>query len=166
MTALRMRPLFVAGAVVALDQATKELVRRHFRFEGDGLSLIPGLLDLRYVRNTGAAWGMLAGFQQVLIVFALLMLTLLIWKRHSLLGAIPLRWMVLGLLCGGIVGNLIDRACLGYVVDFIDCFRGRSHFPAFNVADASICTAVGLYLLLSTLADRRAKRARGESAPG
>jgi len=153
----RLRAWVVAGAAVALDQATKGLVRHGFAHEGDGCVLIPGLLDLRYVRNTGAAWGMLAGFQWFLVLFALAMLALLIRYRRTLLGESPLRWLVLGLLAGGIVGNLIDRALFRYVTDFIDCHWDASHFPAFNVADASICTGVGLYLLLSWLAERRRK---------
>lgn len=136
---------------------TKRFVRQVFLREGDGLTVIPNLLDFRYIRNTGAAWGVLAGFQTLLIGFALVMLALLVWKRHSLLGEISLRWLVLGLLIGGIVGNLIDRVWLGYVVDFIDCHWHASHFPAFNVADASICCGVGLYLILQSCAERRAR---------
>ena len=147
----------VAGTIVALDQLTKWIVRHAFRREGDGLTLLPNLLDLRYIRNTGAAWGVLSGFQTLLIGFAIAMLVLLVWKRHALLGAISLRWLVLGLLVGGIVGNLIDRVWLGYVVDFIDCHWHASHFPAFNVADASICCGVGLFMLLQGRAERRAR---------
>ena len=165
----RMRPLAVAGFVAALDQAAKWLVRRSCAAEGDGWVLVPGLLDFRLVRNTGAAWGLFAGFQPLLIVFSVVMLALIVWHRRSLLGEIAHRWLVLGLLSGGIVGNLIDRILLGHVVDFIDFHWGRSHFPAFNVADASICTGVGLFLLLQWLASRRERNgdlsARAAPAP-
>jgi signal peptidase II len=160
MHARRLRPWAIAGAVVALDQSAKWLVRRAFLQEGDGVVLLPGLLDFRYIRNTGAAWGVLAGFQSFLIAFSLVMLVLLVWRRRSLLGELPLRGLLLGLLAGGIVGNLIDRIGLGYVVDFIHCHWGRAQFPAFNLADASICTGVGLYILLSARAERRARRER------
>ncbi len=152
-----MRPVVVAGAVIALDQATKWLVQRAFPHEGAGCGVIPGLLDFCLVRNTGAAWGVLSGRQTFLIVFSLLMLAVLVWRRQALLGNLPLRWLVLGLLAGGICGNLIDRVWLGSVVDFIDFHWGRSHFPAFNVADSSLCIGVGLFLLLQWREERRQK---------
>jgi len=153
----RLRTLAVAGTIIALDQWTKWIVRHAFVYEGNGRVIIPGFFDLRYVRNTGAAWGVFSGFQACLVLFALVMLGVLIWKRHALVGGIPLGWLVFGMLVGGIVGNLIDRIAWKYVVDFIDCHWHASHFPAFNVADASICCSVGLYLLLQGLAEHRAR---------
>jgi len=158
----RPRPQAVAGALVALgiaalDQGSKLALRRAFPGEGGGFPVLEGFLDIRHVRNTGAAWGVLAGFQTFLIVFSLVMLVLLLRHRQALLGNLPRRWLVVGLLVGGIVGNLVDRVWLGYVVDFIDCHWGRHHFPAFNVADASICTGVGLFMLLHARTGRAGK---------
>jgi len=150
-----MRSLVIAGAIVALDQATKGLVRQTFLREGQSRELVPGLLNLCYVGNTGAAWGVLSGRQSFLIAFSLVALAVLIWRRHALLGGLPMRWLVLGLFIGGIMGNLIDRVFLGHVVDFIDFYLGRSHFPAFNVADSSICIGVGLFLFLQGREERR-----------
>lgn len=155
--ALAVKALAVASAVVALDQWTKWLVRQAYLREGDGRTLIPDLLNLCYVRNSGAAWGVLSGWQPFLIVFSLAALALLFWRRHSLLGEIPLRWLVLGLLLGGICGNMIDRVWLRYVVDFIDFHYRQSHFPAFNVADSAICVGVGLFILLQWREERRGK---------
>jgi len=150
-----MRALAVTTGLVLTDQLSKWLVRVNFPFPGDGCTLIAGFFDLRYVRNTGAAWGMLAGRQLFLIVFSLLALSAMLgWYRHAL-ARLPLGWLTLGLLTGGIIGNLIDRVWLGYVVDFLDFYLGSSHFPAFNVADAAICTGVGLYLLTQWMVDRR-----------
>ena len=151
----RMRPMAVAGAVIVLDQATKWLVRHNFPFEGSGCEVLPGLFSLCYVRNAGAAWGVLSGRQTFLILFSLAAMALLVWRRHTLLGELPCRWLVLGLLMGGITGNLIDRIWLRYVVDFMDFYYGSSHFPAFNVADSSICVGVGLFLLLQWREERR-----------
>jgi signal peptidase II len=161
MTWRRMRAVLVAGAVVALDQATKWLVRLAFAREGEAQALIPGFFNLCYVRNAGAAWGILSGWQSFLIVFSLGAMVLLVWRRHLLLGNLPWRWLVLGLLLGGISGNLIDRIWLGCVVDFLDFYWGTAHFPAFNVADSSICIGVGLFLLLQWREDRRVKRGAG-----
>jgi signal peptidase II len=161
MTWRRMRPVLVAGAVVALDQAAKWLVRITFAREGDTHVMIPGFLNLCHVRNAGAAWGILSGWQSFLIVFSLGAMVLLVWRRHLLLGNLPWRWLVLGLLLGGISGNLIDRIWLGTVVDFIDFYWGRWHFPAFNVADSAICIGVGLFLLLQWREERRGKCGAG-----
>jgi signal peptidase II len=156
-----MRPVLVAGAVIALDQVTKWLVRDTFLREGASHVVVPGFFNFCYVRNAGAAWGILSGWQSFLIVFSLAAMVLLVWRRHLLLGNLPWRWLVLGLLLGGISGNLIDRIWLGCVVDFLDFYWGTAHFPAFNVADSSICIGVGLFLLLQWREDRRVKRGAG-----
>ncbi len=153
----RMRPVVVAGTVIVLDQATKWLVRQSFQNEGVSREVVPGLLDFCYIRNAGAAWGVLSGWQPFLIAFSLVALALIVVRRHALLGDLPLRWLVLGLLLGGICGNLIDRVWLGSVVDFIDFYYGRHHFPAFNVADSAICVGVGLFILLQWREERRRK---------
>jgi signal peptidase II len=156
---LLCREVVVAGTVIALDQLTKWLVRQEFLHTGDSRTLIPGLFDLCYIRNIGAAWGVLSGWQPFLIVFSLVAMTLLVWRRHALLGDLSLRWLVLGLLLGGICGNLIDRIRLRYVVDFLYFHWGPHYFPAFNVADSSICIGVGLFILLQWREERRRKAA-------
>ena len=60
--------------------------------------------------------------------------------------------VALGLLCGGIVGNLLDRLRLDYVTDYLDVYVGSWHWPAFNIADSAICIGVGLYVLGTLLA--------------
>jgi signal peptidase II len=145
----RMLPWLVAGAIIALDQLTKWIVRQNFPLVGDGVPVIPGLLDFRYVSNTGAAWGSFSGQQIPLVIFSVLMLVVLIWRRKIFLGDVSCRNVILGLLIGGITGNMIDRIFRHFVVDFIDFYHGRWHFPAFNVADSAICIGVGLYLLVS-----------------
>jgi signal peptidase II len=75
------------------------------------------------------------------------MLVVIVCFRRSFLNDVPGHRLALGLMVGGIVGNLIDRLRLQYVVDFLDFHWGVHHFPAFNVADSSICIGVGLYIL-------------------
>ncbi|MBM4142241.1 MAG: signal peptidase II [Lentisphaerae bacterium] len=136
--------LCVSFAVALLDQATKVIVRA--RLPGDPLRVIRGFFSLRYVQNTGAAWGMLEGLNDWLVGLSFVMLALIVIFRRSLLIDTLTHRLATGLMLGGIVGNLTDRLRLGYVVDFLDFhLRGR-HFPAFNVADAAICVGVGLYL--------------------
>jgi len=149
--------MFVAGLLVLvtlLDQITKYWVWRDFRL-GEARTVIPGFLDLRYIRNEGAAWGMFSGHRWPLIAVSVVMLALLIAHRREILELGRMGALALGLLGGGILGNLIDRVRYGYVVDFLDFHWGSSHFPAFNVADSSICLGVALYMILSFVPFRR-----------
>ena len=146
-----MTPLLVALAIVLLDQATKEWVRGAFALH-ESVPVLPGFFHFTYIRNTGAAWGMFSGQNLTLSLLAFVMLVALVLFRRRILP--PGRWhrVGLGLLCGGIVGNLFDRLRLDYVVDFLD-FQVRGwHWPAFNVADAAICAGVGIYVLGSLFA--------------
>lgn len=140
--------------LVIADQWTKEAVRLHFAL-GESRPVWEGVVHLTYVRNTGAAWGLFGGYNHWLIVFSAVMLGFMVWFRHSIHGGRPSSRLALGMMLGGIVGNLMDRVRFGYVVDFLDLqFRGR-HFPAFNVADAAITVGVALYLVSSILDERR-----------
>ena len=141
-----MTPLLVALLVVLLDQATKEWVRGVFSLH-ESIPVLAGFFDLTYIRNTGAAWGMFSGQNIALSALALAMLAALVAFRRRILPPGRVHRVAMGLLCGGIVGNLFDRLRLDYVVDFLDFhFRG-AHFPAFNVADSAICIAVAIYIL-------------------
>ena len=149
--------LCLSVAIAVLDQVSKFAVRSRFRV-GEQLPVIPGLFNLSYVRNTGAAWGIFAGFGNWLVVVSIVMLIVIVFFRHSFMNDGSLDRVAVGLMVGGIVGNLIDRVRLGYVVDFLDFHWKTHHFPAFNVADAAICTGVGLYILSQYLAERREQR--------
>lgn len=132
----------VTGAVIGLDQLTKHLVVRALGIY-DSVTIIPRVLDFTYVRNTGLAYGVLnesAVPYKPLITGALALAALAgigvyAWqlKAHE-------RWARTGmaLILGGAIGNLVDRARLGYVVDFVDVYWRTWHFWAFNVADAAI----------------------------
>jgi signal peptidase II len=146
-----MTPLLVALCVILLDQASKEWVRGAFSLH-ESVPLIPGLFNLTYIRNTGAAWGLFSGQNVALSLLAFAMLVALVVFRRKLLPPGRLHRVALGLLCGGIVGNLFDRLRLDYVTDFLDFYFREWHFPSFNVADSSICIGVGIYILGTLLA--------------
>ena len=141
----RFEPWLVL-AIITLDQATKALVRMYIPLH-DTYPVLPGFLNLTYVQNTGAAFGLLndvdfAYKPVVVAVFAAAALggiavfasTL---QRHEVLARTGL-----ALILGGAAGNLIDRVTAGAVVDFIDVVFGSWHFWAFNVADAAITVGV------------------------
>ena len=141
------------AGVVALDQLTKALVRGAVA-RGDEHELILGF-DLVHVRNTGVAFGLLAdGGALLLIGTALALLALIAF--FVLNSGRPLVWLPTGLLLGGAIGNLIDRAHQGHVTDFLKF----PHFPAFNVADIAITFGViALVLVLEGPGRRRPARA-------
>ena len=138
-------PLFVA-LLVAADQLAKHWAVTCLKPAGS-IPVVPGFFSLSYVENRGAAWGMLSGQQIFLIAFSLFTLAFLVWKRKQLFGPLWGGALTLTLILGGILGNLIDRVRLNYVVDFLDFFWGQAHFPAFNIADASICCGVFLFIV-------------------
>ena len=141
-----MMPLLVALYVLLLDQASKEWVRGAFDLH-QSIELLPGFFSLTYIRNTGAAWGMFSGQNLTLALLALVMLIALVLFRRKILPPGVLHRVALGLLCGGIAGNLFDRLRLDYVTDYLDFHIGTWHWPAFNIADSAICIGVGIYLL-------------------
>jgi signal peptidase II len=134
-----------AGVVVALDQATKQLAESNIA-RGDDLSVFPGL-GLTNTRNTGVAFGAFEGGGVIVAVLIGLSLALLLgyFLVHR---EMPWLWLPVGMLLGGALGNLADRAREGAVIDFIDPVA----WPAFNLADS--CIVVGVFALLYVVEGR------------
>ena len=128
-----------AGLVVAVDQVTKQLADSNIE-RGHEVNVFFGL-DLTNTRNTGVAFGALEGAGLIVAILIGLSLTLLA-VYYVVNRDMPLLWLPVGLLLGGALGNLADRAREGAVIDFIDPVA----WPAFNLADA--CIVVGVFLLL------------------
>lgn len=145
---------FWIGLIVFLDQLTKFLAIVYLK-HSLSFCVLPGLFNLCYVENRGAAWGVLAGSQLFLITFSLMTLAFLFWKRTQLLGSLRSGSFIFTLLIAGIIGNLVDRVRVGYVVDFLDFYWKQSHFPAFNIADSAICVATVVLIISQWLHDRR-----------
>lgn len=147
------RTTLAAGAlavgVVAVDQLTKALVRDGL-MRGERRDLIAGI-DLVNVRNSGIAFGLFEDGGTVLVVgTALALLALVIFfVTHT---GRPFVWLPTGLLLGGAIGNLVDRAFEGSVTDFVKF----PHFPAFNVADAAITFGVVALIFVLEGPPRRA----------
>jgi len=146
-------PLF-AVLLVAADQLTKYWAVSRLKPVGS-VTVLSGFFNLSYVENQGAAWGMLAGQQVFLIAFSLLTLGFLVWRRRQLFAPLWGSTLTMTLLFGGVVGNLIDRVRLSHVIDFLDFHWRGAHFPAFNVADASICCGVFLFIVTQWHHDRK-----------
>jgi signal peptidase II len=147
----RLRFLLGSLAIVVLDQWSKWLVEVHLPQHATE-PVIPGLLNLTHVRNTGVAFGLFAadgvggsgggGWLLTLLGIAALAAVSIYFfgfARDRLL------LTALALVMGGAVGNLIDRVSSGAVTDFIDFYVGAHHWPSFNVADSAI--SIGIVLM-------------------
>jgi len=163
--------LSVTGTIISLDQFTKHLVTLKFHL-GESISLIPGFFSLTYVRNPGAAFGLLAKADPVwrvpfFIIIPLVALIVISFIFRKVGDADLKLSSALSLVIGGAVGNLIDRAAYSYVIDFLDFHWGAGgpHFPAFNVADAAICVGVGLLILDIFQKEKLQKELEKKDAP-
>jgi len=150
--------LAIAGGVFLIDQTTKAWAVRRLRL-GNDLNVIPGFLNFAYAENPGVAFSMLddhgATGRWGLSVVALIAATLVIyffWRTprsdDRIMGA-------LALLLAGIIGNVVDRLRLGFVVDFIDVQFGSWHYPTFNIADMAIVAGAGLLIIDMFLSKRK-----------
>ncbi len=147
----RSSELWIAALIVALDQATKAMIRARLPLH-ESVTLIPGFVDFTHVRNTGAAFGMLNGVDfeykpLVMVAVALVAFGAVASYALTLPPDQRLARFGLALILGGAVGNLIDRATAGFVIDFVDVYWRGVHFWAFNVADSAITVGVVLMLL-------------------
>jgi signal peptidase II len=150
----------IAAVIVLLDQTTKALVRAGLPLH-DSVNVIPGLLDITHVRNTGAVFGILNTTDfpfksTIMLALAVVAFLAIAYYATLLPESDRVARFGLTLVLGGAVGNLIDRAITGYVVDFVDVYWGDWHFWAFNVADAAITIGAGVVLLDLIGARRRA----------
>jgi len=140
--------LGIAAIIVLIDQITKITVARLFTY-GESLP-VTSFFNLVLAYNKGAAFSFLAGesgwqryfFTGVAIAAAIFVIYLL--KRHA--GQRLFCW-ALALILGGAIGNLIDRVMYGHVIDFLDFYVGKWHWPAFNVADMAIVGGAGFFIL-------------------
>lgn len=132
---------FLALLVLFVDQATKYYVVTHF-FVGESVPVIENIFHWTFILNPGAAFGMLEGSRWLFVVIALAVIVGMWFVRREIAaGGLP-ACVGAALFAGGALGNLIDRARQGLVIDFFD-FR---IWPIFNVADIAICTGVGLII--------------------
>ena len=157
---LRLLAYGLTGVVVLLDRLTKIWIQHNVAL-WDRILVIPGLFDIIHTENSGMAFGLMnegaSSWRTILLVgvagVVLVAVAVLIWR---LPGRMPAHQRftpaALGLILGGAIGNVYDRAVQGSVTDFLDVYIGRHHWPAFNVADSAItigAALVALELILS-----------------
>jgi signal peptidase II len=168
----RKYALFTIFTIISLvaDQWTKILARRDLMPRGPFRPkvIIEGYFDLRYAENPGVAFSMLQNIPggRVLLTFLAVgaFLLVLYYLRKTPIEATRLH-VALGLVGGGAIGNLLDRVIYGKVTDFIVWKVGVHEWPAFNIADATLCIGVGLMLLDMLLGWRSARKTETGTPP-
>jgi signal peptidase II len=160
----------IALAVLILDQASKAVILRVLGFSDERV-LLEGFFKLVHWGNTGSAFSMFQGRNGVLALISIAAIFVLYLTRHHFEAHTLSGQVALGLIFGGIAGNLIDRVMHGHVIDFIYFYVIRRDgselgFPAFNVADSAICIGVGLLFVVAWLnpGTPQADKPRGDTA--
>ena len=145
-----MTGLFLtASFVIIIDRLTKYFFTNVLS-QGQSVKVIPGILHLTLVLNTGSAFGMFKDRTYFFVITSILAIMLILFYAWRYAHKDAFLIVALGLILGGAVGNLIDRCLFGYVIDFLD-FRV---WPVFNIADSSITIGSAL-LVLKVLSDKR-----------
>jgi len=149
--------LWVSGVVIVLDQLTKLWASSALNY-AEPVPVIP-FFNLTLLHNTGAAFSFLStagGWQRWLfaLIAVVVSAVLLIWLRRLKPGQLWLA-LALTLVLGGALGNVIDRLYFGYVIDFLDFYYGRWHWPAFNVADMAISVGAVMLIIDSLRPERK-----------
>lgn len=141
--------LWLSAVALALDLGTKYLVVKSFQLY-ESINILP-FFNLTYVRNPGAAFSFLGdhnGWQKYFfIVLAFVISLILLYFLYKNSAQQKLQNTAYALIIGGALGNMIDRAYHGFVVDFFDFYWDVYHYPVFNVADIAICVGAGLLFL-------------------
>jgi len=152
--------LWLAPLILVFDQVTKVYVDRTF-FLHESVTILENFFHFTYVRNQGAAFGILSDSAYRLpffIIVSLVAVIGIVWYYSKLTPQQKLLRYALALILSGAIGNLIDRIRLGEVIDFIDVHWYQYHWPAFNIADSAI--SIGVTLLLIDLWREEKQRKR------
>lgn len=160
---------FVVAFIVSLDQITKTYIANTMHLH-ESITVIPGYFNLTYIRNPGAAFGIMgstsSGFRLIFFfltsLFAMGLLITIFLRLDSR------DWwgqMTIASIFGGAIGNFIDRLQYGEVIDFLDFYINGYHWPAFNVADSAISIGVCSLLVLFAFENRKPKFTPQENPP-
>lgn len=148
MNKTRRKNLFALAeltVLVLLDQLSKYAAVLHLKNQS-GISLIPGVFELYYLENRGAAWGLLENARYFFLITAVVLTGLIFYYYRKL--PLDCHWnlsrFLMIMLASGAVGNAIDRFVHGYVIDFL--YFSAINFPVFNVADCYVTVSIVLFL--------------------
>ena len=144
---------FVSGVLIVMDQYTKLMVSLHIPLNYS-VKVVEGFFNFTHIRNSGVAFGLFASQQSeykalMFIAISTIAIIAILVIFHQTPKEKKMVQTGLILIFSGAIGNLIDRILHGEVIDFVDFFINRSHFPAFNIADS--CITVGVIMMVIDL---------------
>jgi len=139
----------VAGLVVLADQITKVLILKYLPYH-HSVTVIAGFFDITHIHNPGGAFGLMANMGETARTFVFLLASslavgLIFYFYKKTPPSFTFLALGFALIFGGAVGNLIDRVRLGIVIDFLDIYIGKYHWPAFNIADSAITVGICIF---------------------
>lgn len=144
----------ISSSVVLLDYVTKKIIVAKV-MPHEVINVLP-FLRIVNVRNTGAAFGLLSNVNNNVFIFISLFAIVVIILYLSKISKVA-ELFSLSLILGGAIGNLIDRITIGKVIDFIDFFVGKWHWPAFNIADSALTVGIILFIWANLRHGRHSK---------
>ena len=146
--------ILISSVVVALDFITKKIILAKVMLH-ESINVLP-FLSIVHVENKGAAFGSFTNLGNnifiIISIIAIIFIVVYLSKTHQ-----KLEFISLSLVLGGAIGNLLDRIQFGKVIDFIDLFVGRWHWPSFNVADSALTVGIILFLISNLKHGRETK---------
>ncbi|KAB8138671.1 lipoprotein signal peptidase [Gracilibacillus oryzae] len=146
----------VAVVIIGLDQLTKLWIVRNMEL-GEQITVIENVFYLTSHRNTGAAWGILAGEMTFFYIITAIVIGFVIYYIQKHAKDSKLLGLSLALVLGGAIGNFIDRLFRKEVVDFFDIYIGSYDYPIFNIADSALVVGV-ILIFIGTIVDERNKK--------
>ena len=138
------RLTYTSLIVIILDRITKLLAKSLIK----DVVIVKNFFNIAFNINPGGAWSILSGYRELLIFVSCIALLVIYFTFIRGRELSKLNSIVLGMLMGGIIGNLIDRLMYGYVIDFLDFIIFRRHFPTFNLADSAIVISVIILIFI------------------
>lgn len=142
--------LIIAPLVIVSDQWVKLIVDRNMLLY-QSIEVLENFFHITYIRNKGAAFGILSGADASLripffLAVSLVAIVVIIYALKTHKGQSPIFPVALSLILGGAIGNMIDRLRMGEVIDFLDVHWYQHHWPAFNIADSAITVGMGFLI--------------------
>ena len=155
-----MKKLAIISLIcIIIDQVIKVIVTTNMEF-AHSINVINNFFRITYLQNTGAAWSILSGNRILLIIVTLIALGIIYFVFLKDKKIKNYESILLGILLGGIIGNLIDRVRFGYVIDYLDFNLFSYHYPVFNFADICIVVSIIILLIISLKEDKNGNSSR------
>ncbi|GAA5415036.1 lipoprotein signal peptidase [Paraliobacillus ryukyuensis] len=156
-----MRYYAIAFVIIVIDQFTKWWVVANMELR-ESIPVIENFFYITSHRNTGAAWGILAGRMSFFYIITIIVIIFVAYYIQKFAKDSMLTGISLALILGGAIGNFIDRLFRKEVVDFFDMYIGNYNYPIFNIADSSLVVGV-ILVLIATFMDEKKKKERKQA---